>query len=60
MFDIKDYRTGKHHSDNMDLISQEGENRKNREGFIYRLNRILSNGAESWRCVERSVVDEFM
>ena len=44
----------------MDLISHEGENRKNHEGFIYRLNRILSNGAESWRCVERSVVDEFM
>ena len=59
MLDIKDYRIGKHHSGNMELISQEGENRKNHEGFIYRLNRILSNGAESWRCVEKSVVDEF-
>ena len=60
MLDIKDYRIGKHQSGNMELISQEEENRKNHEGFIYRLNRILSNGAESWRCVEKSVVDEFM
>ena len=37
----------------MELISQKGENHKTHEGFIYRLDRILNNGAESWRCVEK-------
>ena len=50
---IKQHRIAKHHSDNMELISQKGENHKTHEGFIYRLDRILSNGAESWRRVEK-------
>ena len=37
----------------MELISHKGENRKTYESFIYCLDRILSNGAESWRCVEK-------
>ena len=50
---IKQHRISKHHSHNMEAISQKGENHKTHECFIYRLDRILSNGAESWRCVEK-------
>ena len=53
MLDIKQHRITKHHSDNMGLISQKGESHKTHEGFIYRLDRILSHGTESWRCVEK-------
>ena len=53
MLDIKQHRIAKHHSDNMELISQKRENHKTHECFIYRLDKILSNGGESWRCVER-------
>ena len=53
MLHIKQQRIAKHHSDNIELISQKRENHKTHEGFIYRLDRILSNGAESWRCVEK-------
>ena len=53
VFHLKQHRIAKHHSDNMELISQKGENHETHEGFIYRLDRILSNGAESWRCVEK-------
>ena len=49
MLDIKQHGIAKHHSDNMELISEKGENHKTHEGFIYRLDRKLSNGAESWR-----------
>ena len=37
----------------MELISQKGENHKTHKGFFYRLDRILINGAESRRCVEK-------
>ena len=49
MLDIKQHGIAKHHSDSMELISEKGENHKTHEGFIYRLDRKLSNGAESWR-----------
>ena len=47
VFHIRQHRIAKHHSDNMELISQKGENHKTHEGFLYRLDRILSNCAES-------------
>ena len=50
---IKQYRIAKHHSENMELVSQKRENQKTHEGFVYRLGRILSNGAESLKCAEK-------
>ncbi len=34
----------------MDLLSQKGAAQKHHDGYLYRQDRLLSNGTESWRC----------
>ena len=54
MLDIKQYRIARHHSDNMELISQKGENHKSHNGLIYRFGRIQTNAEDSWRYVKKN------
>ena len=52
MLVIKQYRIARHHSDNMELISQKGENHKSHKGSIYHLDEywvMVQNPRDVWK-----------